>query len=154
MTNDRAASLLFLLAGIYGLYFSLRLPMGKWNEPGSGVFPLALSVLLLISGVSWFISGKPKAGEKGEGEKVDGYAIIKKQATPLKIIGLTALFILTFNRIGYLVTSSLYIFLLLLWVSRYRFIVSIGLAVPIGVGSWYFFEKILSVPLPQGILSF
>lgn len=154
MTNDRAASLLFLLTGIYGLYFSLQLPMGKWNEPGSGVFPLVLSILLLISGVSWFIIGKRRAGEKGEGEKAGGYAIIKKLATPLKIIGLTALFIATFNRVGYLVASSLYIFILLLWVSRYRVIVSIGLAAAIGVGSWYFFEKILTVQLPQGILSF
>lgn len=154
MTNDRAASVLFLFTGIYGLYFSLQLPMGRWNEPGSGVFPLALSILLLISGGSWFISGRRKAGEKGKGNRGDGYASIKKLATPLKIVGLTLLFILAFSRAGYLVTSSLYIFILLLWVSRYRIIVSIGLALAIGAGSSYFFEKILSVPLPQGILSF
>ncbi len=153
MTKDRAASLLFLVTGIYGLYFSLQLPIGRWNEPGPGVFPLALSILLLISGAAWFILGKRRMEEKGEGGKAGGDAITKKMAIPLKIIVLTALIILALNRVGYLVASSLYIFVLLFWVSRYRVIVSIGLAVGIGVGSWYFFERILSVQLPRGILS-
>lgn len=154
MTNDRAASLLFLCSGIYGFYYSVQLPMGRWNEPGPGVFPFTLSLFLLIFGAAWFIRGKRSAKEGGEGEKADGVAFIKNLATPLKIVGLTALFILVFNRVGYLITSSLYLFILLLWVSHYRVIVSAALAVAIGVGSWYFFAKILAVQLPQGFLSF
>ncbi len=154
MTNDRAASLLFLCSGIYGFTFSVQLPMGRWNEPGPGVFPFTLSLLLLISGAAWFIRGKRHEKEGGVGEKPGGFALIRILATPLKIVGLTALFILVFNRIGYLITSSLYLFILLLWVSSYRVIVSAALAVAIGVGSWYFFAKILAVPLPQGFLSF
>ena len=154
MTKDRAASLLFLCSGIYGFFFSVQLPMGRWNEPGPGVFPFALSLLLLISGAAWFIRGKRRATEKGEGEKADGFAFIKNLATPLKIVALTALLILAFNRVGYLITASLYLFILLWWVSRYRVIVSAALAVAIGMGSWYFFAKILTVQLPQGFLSF
>jgi putative tricarboxylic transport membrane protein len=154
MTRDRIASLLFLCTGIYGFYFSVQLPMGRWNEPGPGIFPFTLSVLLLISGAAWFIRGKGEAKKGGEGEKVGAVAFIKNLATPLKIVVLTALFILAFNRLGYLVTSSLYLFILLLWVSRYRVVFSAVLAVAIGVGSWYFFAKILVVPLPQGFLPF
>jgi putative tricarboxylic transport membrane protein len=154
MTKDRTASLLFLCSGIYGFYYSVQLPMGRWNEPGPGVFPFTLSLFLLISGVAWFILGKRGKAEKREGEKAGGFAFIKHLATPLKIVGLTALFILIFNWAGYLVTSSLYLFILLLWVSRYKVIVSAALAVAIGVGSWYFFAKILVVQLPQGFLSF
>ena len=154
MTKDRAASLLFFCSGIYGFYFSVQLPMGRWNEPGPGVFPFILSFLLLISGAAWFIRGKHKTAEKGKGEKAGGFAFIKNLATPVKIVGLTALFILVFNWAGYLITSSLYLFILLLWVSRYKVIVSVALAVGIGVGSWYFFAKILAVQLPQGFLSF
>jgi putative tricarboxylic transport membrane protein len=154
MTNDRTASLLFLASGIYGFYYSVQLPMGKWNEPGPGVFPFALSLLLLISAVAWFISGKRSKTEEEKGETAGGSAFFKNLATPLKIVVLTALFILAFSRVGYLITSSLYLFILLLWVSRYKVIVSAALAVGIGVGSWYFFAKILAVPLPQGFLSF
>ena len=154
MTNDRTASLLFLASGIYGFYYSVQLPMGRWNEPGPGVFPFTISLLLLISGAVWFIRGKRGKAEKREGEKAGGFAFLRNLATPLKIVGLTALFILIFNRVGYLITSSLYLFILLLWVSRYKVIVSAALAVGIGVGSWYFFAKILAVQLPQGFLSF
>jgi len=45
MTKDRAASLLFLCSGIYGFYYSVQLPMGRWNEPGPGIFPFTLSNL-------------------------------------------------------------------------------------------------------------
>ncbi|MBA4422087.1 MAG: hypothetical protein C0390_03160 [Syntrophus sp. (in: bacteria)] len=152
MTKDRAASLLFLCAGIYGFYFSVQLPMGRWNEPGPGVFPFALSLLLLVSGAAWFIRGKRRVKEEGEGENADRYAFIKNLATPLKIVGLTALLILAFNSVGYLAAASLYIFVLLFWVSRYRVVVSILLALSIGIGSWYFFEKVLAVQLPRGVL--
>jgi putative tricarboxylic transport membrane protein len=152
MTKDRATSVLFLLTGIYGLYFSIQLPMGRWNEPGPGVFPITLSILLLISGVAWFIVGKRGSEGKSEAEKTDRRDIFKTLSTPLKIVGITALLILVFNRVGYLVASSLYIFILLFWVSRYRIIVSFLLALSIGIGSWYFFEKILAVQLPKGFL--
>jgi putative tricarboxylic transport membrane protein len=155
MTKDRAASLLFLCTGIYGFVFSVQLPMGRWNEPGPGVFPMTLSLLLLIFGAAWFIRGKQRAEEKDEGRRKAGaYAFMKNLETPLKIVAVTALFILAFNWLGYLAASSLYLFVLLLWVSRYRVIVSAALAVAIGVGSWYFFAKILVVPLPQGFLPF
>lgn len=152
MTKDRAASLLFLLTGIYGLFFSMHLPMGRWNEPGPGVFPITLSILLLISGVSWFILGKQGTEGNREEEKADWRNIAGTLPTPLKIVGITALFILAFSRAGYLAASSLYLFALLLVVSRYRVIVSILLAVSISIGSWYFFEKLLAVQLPKGFL--
>lgn len=125
--------------------------MGKWNEPGPGVFPFTLSILLLVSGVSWFILGRRKAGGESREEQSGWRDMARALSTPVKIIGLTALLILTFNSVGYLVASALYLFVLLFWVSRYRIIVSILLALSISVGSWYFFQKILSVQLPKGL---
>lgn len=145
MTKKRAGSLIFLAAGMYGLILSLQVPMGKWNEPGAGVFPLIISILLCMSGAFLFVTGKGRV-------EIDWPAIIKQQWTPFRIVALTAGFILALNPLGYLVTSSLYIFLLLFWISRYRLWFSMGLAVIIGIGSWYIFAKLLAVPLPQGIL--
>ena len=151
MRKERAGSLIFFFVGIYGLIFTLLLPLGKWNEPGPGVFPLFLSILLSISGILWFIYGK----QRGEGEaKMDWRGIARKLNTPLRIIGVTAAFVLTLDWVGYLVTSSLYLFILFLWVSRYRIWVAMGLAIILGAGSWYFFEKILAVQLPKGFWTF
>jgi len=145
MTKKRAGSLIFLIAGIYGLILSLRIPMGRWNEPGAGVFPLIISILLCISGIPMFFYGRGKA-------KMDWRAIVKQQWIPFQVVVLTAGFILALDPLGYIVTSSLYMFFLLFWVSRYRLWFAMGLAIIVGAGSWYIFEKLLAVPLPSGIL--
>ena len=149
MTKERGGSLVFLAAGIYGLVFSMGLSLGRWNEPGPGVFPLALSILLCVSGIVWFIRGKAKGEKK---ETVIRKAFIRKFSTPLQIVGLTAVFILVLEPLGYLLTSALYLFVLFLWVSRYRLWVAAVLAITFGAGSWLFFEKLLTTPLPKGFL--
>ena len=150
MKNERLASLAFFFIGVYGLIFSIQLPMGKWREPGPGVFPLALSLLLCFFGVLWFVRGKRKRGETGAGKR----EAIGKLSTPMKIVGATAILILAWDHLGYLLASSLYVFVLFFWVSRYKCVTAIGLAVAIGVGSWLFFHKLLAVQLPAGLLPF
>lgn len=150
MSKERRGSLIFLAAGIYGLVFSIGLPLGRWNQPGPGVFPFAISVLLCVSGVLWFIRGKKKETTKWVGLE----DFVQRFMSPLKIVGITAVFILALHPLGYLLTSTLFIFILLLWVSRYRLSVAVLLAIVFGVGSWLFFEKLLATPLPKGFLSF
>ena len=149
MTKERGGSLIFLVAGVYGLVFSIRFPLGRWNEPGPGVFPISLSILLCLFGISWFIQGKGKE-EKKEAVSLKGF--VRKFITPLRIIGLTAVFIFALEPLGYLLTSTLYIFVLFFWVSRYRLWIAAVLAVVFGSASWFFFEKLLATPLPKGFL--
>jgi putative tricarboxylic transport membrane protein len=147
VSKERGGSYIFLIAGIYGLIYSLKLPFGRWNEPGAGVFPLALSILLLASGLFWFFQGKKREGKKETGVYK---AFSRKYSVPLQIIVLTAGFILALAPLGYLLTSTVYIFILFLWVSRYRVWTAAGLAIVIGAGSWLFFEKLLATSLPTG----
>ena len=147
MTKRRAGGLVFLVAGLYGLILTLQLPMGKWNEPGAGAFPLIVSFLLSIAGIGIFISGKGKV-------EMNWRELIKEQWTPFQIIVLTGAFIFTMEKLGYLLASCLYIFTLLFWVSRYRIWIAVGLAACIGIGSWYMFGKLFETPLPRGILPF
>jgi hypothetical protein len=76
---------------------------------------------------------------------------LRKSRTPLQIVVLTSAFILLLSPLGYLATSTLYLLLLFLWVSRYKLWAAAGLAIVLGVGSWYFFGKLLAVQLPKGI---
>lgn len=151
MTKERGGSLIFLAAGIYGLVFSTSLPMGRWNEPGPGVFPLAISILLCISGIAWFIHGKSKGEKK---ETAGGGDFARRFITAAQIVGLTGGFIAALEPLGYLLTSILYLFILFAWVSRYRLWVAAVYAVTFGAGSWLFFEKLLTTPLPKGFLPF
>ncbi len=148
MTKERGGSLIFLAAGIYGLIFSIQLPLGRWNQPGPAVFPLVLSVLLCIFGISWLIRGKGNVG-KNQSIHLEG---LRRFMTPVQIVVLTAAFILTFNSLGYLLAAVLYLFVLFLWVSRYKLWTALGLAIALGAGSWLFFGKVLTTPLPRGFL--
>ena len=149
MSKERGGSLIFLAAGIYGLIFSIQLPLGRWNQPGPAVFPLSLSILLCIFGILWFIEGKRTAEKK---ETVRPGGVARKFITPMQIVALTAAFILTFDSLGYLLASTLYLFILFRWVSRYRFWTALGLAIAFGAGSWLFFGKVLTTSLPKGFL--
>ncbi len=145
MNKTRAGSLVLFLAGAYGLILSLRLPMGKWTEPGAGAFPLIVSILLTISGIGIFLSAREKI-------EINWRELAKEQWTPFQIVSLTAAFILTLDKLGYLLASTLYVFALLFWVSRYKMWMALGLALLIGIGSWYVFGRLFATPLPQGIL--
>lgn len=142
MNRERSGGLFFFLIGMYAFFRSIKLPLGTWSQPGPGVFPLILSILLSIVGALIFISGKGKA-------RIESYRdIIRKQARAWQIIALTAAFIFAFDRVGYLMASALYMFFLFLWVCHFKLWGSVFLAGVLAPGSWYFFEKILGLNLP------
>ena len=151
MTKERGASIIFLVIGLYGLVLCRQLPLGDWTEPGPGFLPLGLSILLIAAGVLWLIRGK-KGIEGKKKEKIIWRDAGKKLLTPAKILGISVVFILLLERMGYLLTSFIYVFFLFSWVSRFSLRVAVGLALLVGVGSWYFFGIVLGVPLPRGNL--
>jgi putative tricarboxylic transport membrane protein len=147
MTKERAGSIIFLAVGIYGIVLSLCLPFGSLSEPGAAAFPLIVSILLFLSGLFVFFSGK-------ENVETNWRKIVEEQRTPFRIVILTAAFIAALNLLGYLMTSTLYIFALLSWVSRYKIWIAAASAIAIGIVSWYVFGILFETPLPQGFLTF
>jgi putative tricarboxylic transport membrane protein len=145
MTKERGGGLIFLLVGIYGLIFSSTLPLGQWSEPGAGVFPLSVSILLCVSGISWLIAGKPKRGEE---TAIDWRSMARLMKTPFLTILITAVFVMAMTRIGYLAGSILFLFLVLLFVSHYRLRTAVALGTVLGIGGWLFFVKLLAIQLP------
>lgn len=151
MGRQGVAGFIFLFIGILGFVDSLQISWGTWAEPGPAPFPLVVSLLLSIAGIIKIIQDR-QAGEGGE--RIEWRTMARGFLTPLKILGTTLVFILVLERLGYLVATLLFMFVLFLWVCRYRVLIAMGLSVAIGVGSWYFFETILKVQLPQGLLRY
>jgi putative tricarboxylic transport membrane protein len=149
MTKERGGALIFLAVGIYGVVYSSALPLGHWNEPGPGVFPLIVSILLCACGIGWFIRGKATDKKTQAGGLGD---FVRKYDNPLRIVGLTAAFIVALQPVGYLLAATLYLFVLFLWVSRYRVPVAALLALVAGPASWFLFGRLLATPLPPGLL--
>ncbi len=81
---------------------------------------------------------------------MDWHQSFAQEGRPVLIIVLTAVFILAFERIGYMVATSLYLLALFLWVCRYRLWTALGLSAGLTIVNWIFFEKILGLALPSG----
>lgn len=143
MKKDHAGGLFFLFVGICFFSLSIKLPIGKFTQPGPAIFPLVLSLLLSIIGLLIFFSGRGKP-------KIDWAKDLGNLPKPLAIILLTLAFIIFMGQWGYLATSFLYLFSLLFLVSRFKLFFSASLSGILAVGSWYFFGKILGIFLPMG----
>jgi putative tricarboxylic transport membrane protein len=143
MNKDQAGGLFFLFVGIWVFSLSLKLPFGKFTEPGPAIFPFILSILLSITGILIFLSARGKS-------KIDLRKSFTILAKPLAIILLTLGFIIFMGRLGYLITSFLYLFSLFLFVCRFKLFFALGLSGILATGSWYFFGKILGIFLPIG----
>ncbi len=137
-----------MLTGIYGIIYSRGLPMGRWNEPGPGVFPFGLAVLLAFSGIMIMVRAEKTKEEKQAGK---GQEFLHKLIIPLLIVLLTLGFILILERFGYVASVVVYLFILFLGVCRYKFLLAAGMAGAFGLGSWYFFVKVLGVQLPLSL---
>jgi len=144
MTKERFGSLFLLLVGGYALIHSARLPLGNWNQPGPGVFPLLLSLLLSAIGVALLVSSKG-------GNKFNWKDSLSRQKNTWAIMGLTVGFILGFGRLGFVLTSGLYLFLLFSWICRFRMIIAAPLAAGITAAGWYLFVRILNLQFPPGL---
>ena len=144
MNKEHVGGLIFLLTGIYGLIFSHGLPMGRWNEPGPGAFPFGLAVLLAFSGIMIIARAKSRKEE----EEGRARQFLRNLITPLLIVLLTLGFILTLERVGYVSSVLVYLFVLFFGICRYKLPLAAGMAVVFGLGSWYLFVKILGVQLP------
>jgi putative tricarboxylic transport membrane protein len=143
MTRDHIGGLFFLFVGAWVFSQAIKLPIGKLAEPGSALFPLSLSILLSIMGILIFVSGKGKT-------KIDWRMDFRNMAKPLAIILLTLAFIIFLGRLGYLLTSLLYLFSLFFFVCRFRWFVAVILSGILAAGSWYLFGNILGIQLPRG----
>jgi len=147
MTKERFGSLFLIAVGLYAMVHSLQLPMGEWNQPGPGVFPLILSVLLAIIGCSLYV-----VSDKGPG--LNWKDTFFRQPKVWAIVGLTAGFILCFDWLGFVPTTALYLFVLFLGISRLSFLYSIALSLGITGAAWFFFVKTLNLHLPPGLWRF
>lgn len=124
---------------------SAGMPMGSYNLPGPGVFPLALSVLLGAGAalrIAW-LHVRP-AGEAGEVRLGHRNIVIVCLALAGVAVGL--------DRAGFLITAG--VFLVVLYrafsgATWWRVVVAAAAAL---AGFHLFFERFIGVTLPMGVL--
>lgn len=143
---EKIAALTVSLFALCYLLGGSKLQFLEEFGPGPGFFPVLLGITLLALSVAHFLSAK-KSVSGGSGDFHPRQLL--RPAAVMVALCLSA-FVLEF--LGFLITVFLLVFLVLVFLERYRAPVSALLAICISGGFYLLFETWLKVPLPQGFL--
>lgn len=157
------------LAAVY-LYMDMRLPEVRLSDPlGPKAFPalvgvglIASALVLLLEGrskarltVTPPMSAKPVAEPAVKAFSADATPESKSHAVILiAMVAWTALYYFTFERVGYLLATSVFLFGLLTYFNRKRLKTNLAIALGVTVVFDLLFSQLLGVPMPTGFLPF
>jgi putative tricarboxylic transport membrane protein len=153
MFGDRvicAAAL--LLAAVY-LYAAAQIPSLQIGDPlGPKAFPRLLGAGLIVSAVLLFIEtvrgDRRETAAPAAGAKRQTFWIIAA------VVGWTTLYLVLFDKAGYVVASAAYLLGLMAYFNRGKWLANVLTSLLFCVLSYLLFTKALGVALPKGVLPF
>jgi putative tricarboxylic transport membrane protein len=152
-----------VIAVVY-LYMDMQLPEVRLGDPlGPKAFPALVGVGLIASALLLLLEhrhkvrakphsvSRPAADEPGTNAAGDA-----PRHNPLILVGVaawTALYYTCFERVGYLVATTVFLFGLLSYFHRKRHKTNIAVALGFTLVFDLLFSLVLGVPMPAGLLS-
>jgi putative tricarboxylic transport membrane protein len=150
--RDLLSSFCLFALGLFIAFHSLRLSIWSESGPGEGFFPLlvafiiiGLSLLIMVKSIFLIRERKNKIGENQAKNPANYLGVI------LYIIAMV-LFSALFEKIGLLITSSLFFILVLKYVENQRLKVAILVGLTSVFTAYFLFVYFLKVPLPRGLI--
>jgi len=129
-----------LLLGAFATWEAARMPFGTAAMPGPGMMPMALGVLLMLSAAGLVVL-ELKAPVT-DAAVLLGTRHVALAAAAIVVAGLL------FERAGFLITSSLFLFVMLVALSALGWWRSLLAAVAVSIAARYLFQNLLGVTLP------
>ncbi len=150
---DYISGLVLLGFAVILFFAARRLPLMSEFGPGSGFFPVILSLLLALLGLiiiiqAWWKNRHVKTSE--ETPKILG----PEKKKYFIYLGLFFAFGLIFEKLGYFLSMVLFLGFILKHVEKQSWKTTCGIILVSGLVSYFLFVKFLAVPLPEGVLSF
>jgi putative tricarboxylic transport membrane protein len=147
-----------IVGALVYLWADIHLPATNMADPlGPKAFPALIGGGLVLSGLLLYLEGwkKQRSAERQPAEPVARVPIDKGQiATLCAMIAWTVLYYATFETVGYLIGTPIFIFGLLSYFHRRRYFVNLAVAIGFTVIAYALFSLLLHVPLPTGPLTF
>jgi putative tricarboxylic transport membrane protein len=137
-----AAALIGL--GIAALYEASSLSFGTVREPGSGFFPVLVSLVLIAFGAVSFAAAPVSPGQSIRAEA-------HAEARPWILVAALAAYAWAIVPVGFLLSTTALLLVLLRGIGRARWQVSIALAAFASLACYLLFTR-LGMPLPPGVL--
>lgn len=134
-----------LLSALY-LVEGLRYSWGTASQPGPGLFPLVVGVLLLLGSLGTGVEAVLRR-DRDEFAWPRGAALTRMVAILLATLG----YVVLLPYLGHPFAATLVSLVILQVMGLRRWPMKIGLAPALGLGSHFLFDAFLGVPLPMGI---
>lgn len=141
LTIDRLAGAFFAAFSVLVLWESRKIPFGTMAEPGPGAVPVLLALILLVCSIALVMVG---AGKR--------FADVRwtEWRHGVAILGACAFMALALERLGYRLTIFVALLVLVSIVEKKGWIAGAVFAGSFSLGTYYLFNTLLRVPLPQG----
>lgn len=175
MTKNTISGGIFLLFSLLYIYWGMKIPPSPYTNEAVGprVFPLTIGVLLALASIALIILGllnarqtkvtnepdqlsqneddlKMGAHESNEEDELEDQAQDSKKT--FVILGLLLCYVLLFVPLGYILSTSLFILGLSIYLDRKHWIRNIVYAIVFPSVIFILFNNVLSVYLPTGPL--
>jgi len=147
--HDLISSILLFFVGLFTVVIAPQYDLGTASAPGAGLMPLLSGSLVCFFAVLTFLSAYRR--KSGDVKKIWADIQFKKLVFVLIMLLLYALLI---EKVGFLLSTFLLIFLLLRFVDPRSWMTSLIGGGITSILSYLLFETWLKAQLPRGILGF
>ena len=144
--RDRLSAIAFIVFSGVTICLALNVPMGKVGKPGPGIFPLILSVVIGLLSLFLFLRTLRSKEKHGTEEM----PITKWRLAYL--LGDLCLYGSLFRPLGFLISTWIFLIILKPIVKKQWIHVVLG-SLFVSVTLFFFFNYLLKVELPMGILA-
>jgi large-conductance mechanosensitive channel len=147
------SSAFLLIFGLFLAFKSVQLSLWSKFGPDEGFFPLAVAIIII--GLSLFLFIKSFFFTRGREKKKGSEEQPEKGVTIFKISAYTILMLvygLLMERVGFLITSVLFIFPIVKFVEKQSWKITLLVGFGSIITSYILFVHFLGVPLPRGFI--
>lgn len=145
---DRVAGILLLLFAVWFGVAARRYPYWSETGPGSGFLPFWLSLAMGVLAVLLLLTAARPGSPADEAWVPRGRSLLRLIAVAVT----TVLFTLVLDRLGMILGSGVFLFVLLRLVEGYSWARSLAIAAGGAAGMYLLFVRWLGVPFPTGPL--
>ena len=146
LRTDHVAGVAFVIFGIVVFLLAGDLPFGTLSAPGAGMMPKLLIGLMIAFGIALML-GAARSQPFAEIDWSD-------RNHALMVVVIAAVAIAGYQTVGFLITMSLLVFVLLVVIERQPVHYAAAYALVLTLLAYALFAKALKSPLEQGILGF
>jgi putative tricarboxylic transport membrane protein len=150
--RDLFSSFFLFVLGLFIAFQSMRLSIWRGVTPGEGFFPLliaviiiGLSLLIMVRSIILIRVQKKEIKERQEKNEANYFGVIS-------YLIMTVLYFVLFEKIGFLIASSLFLIVALKYVEKQRLKVAILVGLASVFVGYFLFVYFLKVPLPKGLI--